>query len=80
MYMARMGYSETIRPGNRDSDTTQKDNDAFLQLSIVRFKGWDYEQLKSSVRTRTTRKSPGCAVEHRVIDWASRSPSQGSSK
>jgi len=52
MYMARMGYSETIQPGNRDSDTTQKDNDAFLQLSIARFRGWDYEQLKSLVRTR----------------------------
>ena len=46
MYMARMGQSETIQPGNRDSDTTQKDNDAFLQLSIARFKGWDYEQMK----------------------------------
>ena len=28
----------------------------------------------------TARKSPWCAVEHRVIDWASRSPSRGSSK
>jgi Transposase len=28
----------------------------------------------------TTRKSPWCAVEHRVIDWGSRSPSRGSSK
>ena len=28
----------------------------------------------------TTWKSPWCAVEHRVIDWASRSPSRGSSK
>ena len=46
MYMARMGYSETIRPGNRDSDTTQKDNDSFLQLSIARFKGWDYGQFE----------------------------------
>lgn len=27
----------------------------------------------------TTRTSPWCAVEHRVIDWASRSPSRGSS-
>ena len=52
MYMARMGYSETIQPKNRDSDTTQKDNDEFLQLSIARFKGWDCEQLKSSARTR----------------------------
>ena len=26
----------------------------------------------------TTRTSPWCAVEHRVIDWASRSPSRGS--
>ena len=28
----------------------------------------------------TARKSRWCAVEHRVIDWASRSPSRGSSK
>ena len=28
----------------------------------------------------TARKSPWCAVEHRVIDWVSRSPSRGSSK
>ena len=28
----------------------------------------------------TTRKSPWCAVDHRVIDWVSRSPSRGSSK
>ena len=28
----------------------------------------------------TTWKSPWCAVEHRAIDWVSRSPSRGSSK
>src|ERR1035441_9532681 len=28
----------------------------------------------------TARKSPRCAAEHRVIDWASRSPFRGSSK
>ena len=28
----------------------------------------------------TTRTSPWCAVEHREIDWVSRSPSRGSSK
>ena len=28
----------------------------------------------------TARKSPWCAVEHRVIDWASRSSSRRSSK
>jgi len=28
----------------------------------------------------TTRISPWCAVEHRLIDWVSRSPSRGSLK
>ena len=35
MYMARMGYSERFHRGNRDSDMTQKDNHAFLQISIA---------------------------------------------
>ena len=41
-------------------------------------KGWDYEQCEEVRFARgTARKSPWCAVEHRVIDWASRSPLTG---
>ncbi len=43
--------------------------------------GWDYGQLRKARFARgRARKSPWCAVNHRRNDWASRSPSQGSSK
>jgi transposase len=50
--------------------------------------GWDSVSYTYSPRAveqvrfarGTTRKSRWCAVEHRVIDWGSRSPSPGSSK
>ncbi|MFZ0563517.1 MAG: IS110 family transposase [Terriglobales bacterium] len=35
------------------------------------------KEWESSVRTGTARKSRWCEVEHRVIDWVSRSPSRG---
>jgi transposase len=41
-------------------------------------KKWNYEQLtKFGAHAGTARKSPGCAVEHRRNDWASRSPFAG---
>jgi transposase len=48
-----------------------------VQLFWMMRKQWDYEQLFAR---GTARKSPWCAVEHRVIDWASRSSSVRSSK
>jgi transposase len=39
-----------------------------VQMYWMMRKQWDYEQLR------------WCEVEHRVIDWVSRSPSLGSSK
>ncbi|MFY9904724.1 MAG: IS110 family transposase [Terriglobales bacterium] len=35
------------------------------------------KEWESSVRTGTARESRWCEVEHRVIDWVSRSPSRG---
>ena len=44
-------------------------------------KEWDYEQLEKVRFARgRARTSRWCAVEHRVIDGASRSPSQRSPK
>src|SRR5229473_6518665 len=40
-------------------------------------KEWNYEQLKKFGSPGTTWKSPWCEVEHRVIDWVSRSPFTG---
>ena len=49
-----------------------------IQLYWMMRKEWDYEQVKKIRSARgTARKSPWCAVEHRVIDWASRSSSTG---
>ena len=41
-------------------------------------KEWDYAAVEKVRFARgTTRKSRWCAVEHRVIDWVSRSSSRG---
>ena len=46
-----------------------------VQLFWMWRKGWDYEQVRKFGSRGTARKSPWCAVEHREIDWASRSSS-----
>jgi len=35
--------------------------------------GWNYEQVMRLLSHWTARKSPRCALEHRLIDWACRS-------
>jgi transposase len=43
-------------------------------------KGWDYEQLNKFGRYAGQPEHRHGAVEHRAIDWVSRSPLPGSSK
>jgi transposase len=52
-----------------------------VRLYWMMRQGWDYQQWEQVRFARgTARTSPWCAVEHRVIDWASRSSVTRSSK
>ena len=49
-----------------------------IQLYWMMRKGWDYEQVKKfGSHAGQPGTSRWCAVEHRVIDWASRSSFTG---